>query len=1151
MRIAFMFLLLIVFIDLNAQTNRNRNNLRLDEILRESLKEDSLAIQRVNEYLSSSSSNRIEQFDDGTLAILQDVVNGHPIYYAVNNIDAAVTVGTNQLHSAGSLGISLFGEGMSIGVWDGGFARDSHAELAGKITSGDGGAGLSDHATHVMGTILARGINESAKGMAPLARGISFDFNNDGSEMAARAGSNQGPLLVSNHSYGEIVGWRFDNGTWRWFGDESISDDEDYRFGFYSQRAALWDDIAFNAPFYTIVKSAGNDGDEVGDGSRSVDGPFDNIGTYGTAKNIITVGAIEKLPDGYTNSSDVQIASFSSWGPTDDGRIKPDIVGAGVGVFSSLADDDEAYGNRQGTSMSTPNVSGSILLLQELHAKLNGGNYMRSSTVKALLFHTANEAGKTGPDYVYGWGVMNAEGAARLLIDENNRNIIIDESNLENEEQYHYQFDPAPGSVVKATIVWTDPAATAAQLALDPTELRLINDLDIRISDGTNMYMPWVLDPSRPILAAETGDNFRDNVEQIVFTSEHGAPLELTISHKSQLDNDNQNFSLVLTYESDYPSKTFYWIGPDGGDWLGQNNWSLSSGGETSGSVPGADDVAIFDDNSFSAETPYTLTTNMDLEVGSIRWLSANAASLDLGGNELRIRGDFLAMNETLLLKNGSIVLKGNSTGSGRFSQNNVVFENIDLIADSEGFQWNFLGDLNVESFILNAGNVVFDSEQTIRIDRLLVTSSGESSIHLANSNFSIGESFISENPGFEFAAIDSRILIGAGDHVTIAVNDLELTSELHVEGALIVSGLNNAYKDLIISDGALITFDESMKAEDLRLGFGSEVKMKRDVGLEITGDLVVRSDADRSVSIIGSVEGSGRVLIDGHRKVCLDFLLIENVDFEGSASVSAGANSQLTNSLNWLTIPCEEVLFSDFSFEYACRNALTQFMDLSTGNISSWSWNFGDGASSQLSSPHHTFLELGAFAVTLDVKDASDQVESYTQTVDVIENTLADNRLVNNNGVLTSFQLSDSYQWYLDNQPIVGANSRSYNTNGQNGTYFVVTFDESCNVKSEEVEVVVSALDEPEHSLTESQLRLFPNPTKGRIKFSIRNDYLGVLDIQLLDLRGTQLLQKRIPKNDTYIEIELNLAVHPRGVYILRIHTKGDELMNRKVIVK
>ena len=162
---------------------------------------------------------------------------------------------------------------------------------------------------------------------------------------AAASGMN-----ISNHSYGLITGW-YNSGNWYWFGDITISTVEDYGFGFYSSDAQAWDQIAYNAPYYTIAKSAGNDRNDDGPGAggghyvwdggwvwstdtRDPDGGtdgYDCVSYSGTAKNIITVGAVDDIPGGYSVPGDVVMCSFSGWGPVDDGRIKPDIV-ANIGL---------------------------------------------------------------------------------------------------------------------------------------------------------------------------------------------------------------------------------------------------------------------------------------------------------------------------------------------------------------------------------------------------------------------------------------------------------------------------------------------------------------------------------------------------------------------------------------------------------------------------------------------------------------------------------------------------------------------------------------------------------------------------------------------------------------------------------------------------
>src|SRR6202012_4214962 len=88
----------------------------------------------------------------------------------------------------------------------------------------------------------------------------------------------------------------------------------------------------------------------------SNNGGYDIISTTGTAKNILTIGAINTLPNGPPNSQSIVTTYFRSWGPTDDGRIKPDLVADGLGVLSSSSNGPQAYSAEDGTSFSAPNV---------------------------------------------------------------------------------------------------------------------------------------------------------------------------------------------------------------------------------------------------------------------------------------------------------------------------------------------------------------------------------------------------------------------------------------------------------------------------------------------------------------------------------------------------------------------------------------------------------------------------------------------------------------------------------------------------------------------------------------------------------------------------------------------------------------------------
>ncbi len=498
---------------------------------------------------------------EGEIMEIQGVSeSGELIYYVTDNRDAAESASTDKVWPGGSLGYSLKGDSMTVGEWDGGAVRLTHHELTGRSTQTDGATSNSDHATHVAGTLIGGGADTSARGMAYNASLSAHDWNFDDSEMATAAGTG---LLISNHSYGSITGWFYNSSASRdeWWGDTTLSGTEDYKFGFYNNQAQSWDQIAWNAPYYLIVKSAGNDRNDGHTGShylpnhgvwsttsRPDDGGtdgYDCISTYGNSKNIMTVGAVSDISGGYSSPSSVVMSSFSGWGPTDDGRIKPDIVANGIGLYSSLSTHDSAYASYNGTSMASPSASGSMLLVQE-HYNNENGVFMKSATLKGLIIHTADEAGSAeGPDYQFGWGMLNTASAVELISDTG---ADISENTLTNSQTYSFNFTSNGLAPIKATICWTDLAGTPPAASNDPTTLMLVNDLDMRIirnSDTTN-FLPYVLNPALPSSAATKADNFRDNVEKIYIEVPQSGSYTLQVTHKGVLTGGSQNFSLIF-----------------------------------------------------------------------------------------------------------------------------------------------------------------------------------------------------------------------------------------------------------------------------------------------------------------------------------------------------------------------------------------------------------------------------------------------------------------------------------------------------------------------------------------------------------------------------------------------------------------------------
>jgi hypothetical protein len=242
----------------------------------------------------------------------------------------------------------------------------------------------------------------------------------------------------------------------------------------------------------------------------------------------------------------MNINPSSSQGPTDDGRIKPDISGDGTSVFSCAATTNNSYYTATGTSMAAPNISGTLLLIQEYYNQLNN-KFMKAATLKALACHTADDDNTVGPDPIFGWGLLNAKVAAETILNDNNSLAQIYEGTLSQGETYTYEFSSGNNGELKATLCWTDPPA-AVNSSLNSPQSTLINDLDLRVIGNGTTYFPWKLNPSSPqSWATNDSDNNVDTVEGIIVNAASSGDYTITVSHKGNLQSGTQNFSLIIT----------------------------------------------------------------------------------------------------------------------------------------------------------------------------------------------------------------------------------------------------------------------------------------------------------------------------------------------------------------------------------------------------------------------------------------------------------------------------------------------------------------------------------------------------------------------------------------------------------------------------
>jgi hypothetical protein len=1060
--------------------------------------------------------------------------NGVPLYKASHNVGAALTTGVNLLHENGGLGLNLAGDGVAVAIWDEGGV--SHDEYTGRILSSEGNP--ASHANHVTGTILASGINGLAKGMAPKAKAYTYDFNNDEVEMLQLAKPDQTGILLSNHSYGLVTGWRFSNNSWQWFGDPSVSTQEDYRFGFYSSNAALWDQIAFNAPYYLMVKSAGNDRNDVGNGTRPPDcnggSGFDCISDVSTAKNILTVGASTKVTN-YTGPSSVGMSTFSSWGPTDDGRIKPDIVAAGVSLFSTST--NNTYATLSGTSMAAPNATGSLILIQELYKNLHGGNFMKASTLKALAIHTAKEAGPTeGPDYKFGWGLLDVEAAAKLILKEDKQNIFIEEYSLSQDQTIYIPISPKANEKITATIVWTDPAGTPVAKMLDPTEIMLVNDLDLRlIDDANNVQFPWILNPALPDNPATIGDNIRDNVEKLEFSTPLPRPYRLAISHKGILRGGSQNFSLILQYTSINDSRNvYYWVGGSG-VWTDPSKWSFTSGGPPAFQVPSINDRVFFDENSFSS-TNQIVTIASDVSCGALTWLTNKTVDLNLNSNKLIISGNLtIATNSLRINSEGSILMTGNAASSNSISLGNSDLSKATLIFD--GSSWVILDDGKIGGIQLNKGEVIA-RDKKIEMFNLRVDGEDFKKLDIRNTQLTGVDNLFLQKENLILLSSGSTIYFSSEKDAIAQLNDVIFSGRISSSHeTLSVIGASGIYQAVFKGEVSLL---DNINIDELELSGNADLKLAPGKTLSLK-TLLINSSENNPVSISSLGPTSSTLSIEGYGKLCFDFLRIDNVNLVGEYIVNAGVNSNLISSTNWLQLPCEQVLFPKFESKFNCVESLVNFNDLSEGNISSRSWSFANAAKildGDPMKPRVLFGSSGVKEISLTISNSTGS-KTLTRSIELVStNNVPTSTILVNGSNLIGSQVSFGYQWYKNGVEIPGAVSRIYNYMGEQGNYFLVTNDGVCNRSSTEF-----IITEVESEIEPFEGVIYPNPVESKLFI---NSSLLPAKIYIQDINGVLRNSMQMSSDSPFLELHWLGS----GIYLITIDT-GNKLIRKRLVVK
>lgn len=314
----------------------------------------------------------------------------------------------------------------------------------------------------------------------------------------------------------------------------------------YTANAATVDQQLYDNPNFLHVFSAGNsNGANCGYGAGN---QWGNItGGHKQAKNAIATANVY---------ADAILVESSSRGPAYDGRLKPDISANGQDQMST--DPNNGYAPFGGTSGAAPGIAGITAQLHEAYREYNPGQIAEAALLKAILLNTANDLGKFGPDFRFGWGHVNALRAAMTIEDGRYFSGLIDQG-LVND---HTITIPDGVKEAKVMVYWSDKEAS--ELAAKA----LVANLDIEILDQNSAsYLPWVLNstPDTALLntPATTGVDTLNNMEQVYIANPAAGDYSLRVTG-TEVPFPGQKYWVVYEFIFDEITVTY----PNGGEGL-------------------------------------------------------------------------------------------------------------------------------------------------------------------------------------------------------------------------------------------------------------------------------------------------------------------------------------------------------------------------------------------------------------------------------------------------------------------------------------------------------------------------------------------------------------------------------------------------------
>ena len=399
------------------------------------------------------------------------------------------------LHRAAGLdtqtdaGRNYTGAGIGVMVRDDGVVGP-HIDFQGRIDNTQVSVTGQTHGDGVAGILAGAGnLNPNNRGMAAGSDIFVVNYVPNFLDTATTNLINDGSVQITNSSYGDGCN------------------------GGYTLGSRTVDFQTNTTPSLLHVFSCGNSG-----GNNCNYGAGTGWGTitggHKQGKNVIATANVF-----FTGS----LVGSSSWGPATDGRIKPDIAANGQNQIST--NENNGYFSFGGTSGASPGIAGISAQLYEAYGQANGGDLPESALIKATLLNTANDAGNVGPDFRFGWGIVNGLRAGKLI--EDGRFLV--DTATQGSTNNHTISVPSGTTQVRFMVYWEDPAASAG------ASTALVNDLDLVVTDpSSNALLPWILDPTpNPAnlnTPATNGEDHLNNMEQVLINNPQAGNYNIQIS---------------------------------------------------------------------------------------------------------------------------------------------------------------------------------------------------------------------------------------------------------------------------------------------------------------------------------------------------------------------------------------------------------------------------------------------------------------------------------------------------------------------------------------------------------------------------------------------------------------------------------------------